>query len=89
MTREAFEAALDQGQLWTRVGSRWYVCRRNGQTKVWKRDESRFEVPIKYRFRDAARVESRHFYSGFVDQYFTIATESPNAQAPAFSRAQS
>mgnify|MGYP003394573501 FL=1 len=24
------------------------VCRRNGQTRTWKRDVARFEVPIKY-----------------------------------------
>jgi hypothetical protein len=72
MTREAFEAALDHAQLWTKVGSKWYLVRRNGRTRLWKSDPGRFLIPVKFRFRDTARVESRHFNSGFVDQFFRI-----------------
>jgi hypothetical protein len=84
MTRTAFEGALDSASLWTRIrthkGDRWYVCRRNGSTRVWKRDPDRFEVPVKFRLRDCIRVTSIHFNSGEVDQWFRIATENPNDQ---------
>lgn len=78
MTREAFEAALDAGLLQTKIlyrdGEKWYTCRRNGRTRVWKRDPSRFEIPVKFRFRDTMRVTSNHFYSGEVDRWFRINT---------------
>jgi hypothetical protein len=45
--RETVEDALDRGHLWMAVGGRWWRCRRNGQTKTWKRDEARWKVPIK------------------------------------------
>ena len=46
--RKTIEDALDQGHLWMAVaGSRWWRCRRNGQTRTWKRDATRFDIPIK------------------------------------------
>jgi hypothetical protein len=72
MIREVFETALDAGQLETRVGDRWYRCRRNGRTKTWKRDPSRFEIPIKYRWRDTTRVRSEHFESGAIADWFRV-----------------
>lgn len=79
MTREAFETALDAGQLQTaivrREGTEWYTCRRNGRTQTWKRDLARFEIPIKYRWRDTMRVKSDHFYNGEIDKWFRIAAE--------------
>lgn len=76
MTREAFEAALDAGHLLTKVidrrGDRWYTCRRNGRTRSWKRDPSRFEIPVKFRLRDYITVRSEHFYNGEVDRWFRI-----------------
>jgi len=76
MTREAFETALDSGQLLTMVQwrdhSQWYTCRRNGRTRTWKRDSDRFIIPIKYRYRDTMRVTERHFNNGSVDHWFRI-----------------
>lgn len=42
------EAALDKHQLWAfmRNGTYWLV-RRNGVTKRWKREPWRFRIPIK------------------------------------------
>ena len=78
MTREAFEAALDRGHLQTALRGRetkWYTCRRNGKTRLWKRDSSRFEIPIKYRYRDTARIKSDDFYNGTVDHWFRITSQ--------------
>ena len=86
MTREAFETALDAGLLQIKkVISRtryrrnlhkpiteWYTCRRNGKTQTWNKDPSRFEIPIKYSFKDTVRVKSEHFYRGEVDTWFRI-----------------
>ena len=79
MTREAFEAALDRGTLETRVtdrsGDRWYRVRRNGRTKTWKRDPSRFIIPIKFRLRDTMQAQDRHFHNGEIDKWFRIRAE--------------
>jgi hypothetical protein len=76
MTREAFEAALDHGLLQTRIvsrgGDKWYTCRRNGRTKTWKSDASRFEIPVKFRLKDTMRVKSFFFYNGAIDYWFRI-----------------
>jgi hypothetical protein len=56
MTGETFsptlndlEYALDKHWLWAhmRNGNYW-LCRRNGATKRWKRDPERFRVPVKF-----------------------------------------
>jgi hypothetical protein len=80
MTREAFETALDRGQLQTCIrghDTKWYAVRRNGRTRTWKRDPTRFEIPVKYRFRETWRVTADHFNSGAVDHWFRINQESP------------
>ena len=83
MTREAFEAALDAGRLetlmLTRTGEKWYLCRRNGRTQTWKRDSSRFEIPVKFRLRDCIRVKDKHFNNGDVDYWFRIVKEDAHA----------
>lgn len=47
-TREQLETALDAGQLHATLtnGKVWRV-RRNGATRVWKRDPTRFRIPVK------------------------------------------
>jgi hypothetical protein len=80
MTREAFEAALDSGRLetllqtilGTRGEPRWYRCRRNGRTRTWKRDTTRFAIPIKFRLKNCDLITSEDFYSGEVDKWFRI-----------------
>lgn len=78
MTREQFEAALDGGTLETRIlqrgGPRWYRVRRNGRTQTWKRSPSRFEIPIKFRYRDTMRVTNAHFSRGDIPEWFREAT---------------
>lgn len=83
MTREAFEAALDAGHLWTAIrgyDTRWYRCRRNGRTRTWKRDPSRFLIPVKFRLKDCMRVQDHDFTMGVVDKWFHIGAEAPNRE---------
>ena len=48
LTLPELEALLDSSQIECLMGSgRWWRLRRNGQTKRWKRDESRFRIPVK------------------------------------------
>jgi hypothetical protein len=52
------ETALDTGKLYAAAGSnRYWLARRNGATKRWKRDATRFRIPIKYGFRGTGRIE--------------------------------
>lgn len=65
MTRAEFEAALDAGileiQEVTLKGEvKWYRCRRNGRTRTWKRDPSRFIIPVKYKFRECVQITQDH-----------------------------
>lgn len=75
MTRETFEAALDEGRLftkiiWLRGEPKWYLCRRNGKTRTWKSDPARFEIPIKFRLRDFMVIRAENFNRGEVDEWF-------------------
>lgn len=57
MTREEIEKALDEGRLWMQVrGGRWWICRRNGKTRTWKRTVFRFEIPIKAGLKVTGRI---------------------------------
>ena len=48
ITLDDIEAALDCGQLWARMSNdKYWVLRRNGKTQRWKRDPSRFYIPVK------------------------------------------
>jgi hypothetical protein len=67
MTREELETALDRGQLQVCADGRgkwygkWYDIRRNGQTKTWKREPGKVEIPCKVGFREAFRLRGDHF----------------------------
>jgi hypothetical protein len=42
------EQALNNHSLWMRVANdKYWLCRRNGNTKRWKRDTDRFAIPLK------------------------------------------
>ena len=71
------EAALDAGQLFRPVGNgRYWQCRRNGATKTWKREPSRFLIPIKYGFRgyDVITAQTLSNYRIAPDRYAAEAT---------------
>lgn len=52
-TLKEIEYALDHSMLWVAVGSRGahWLCRRNGKTRLWKREPTRFEIPYKTGFK--------------------------------------
>lgn len=57
MKLHLIEEALKAGNLWARMANnRTWVLRRNGATKMWKRDPSRFEIPVKAGLRACARI---------------------------------
>jgi hypothetical protein len=64
MTREEFETALDAHRLWIQEWPngkcRWYLVRRNGRTRTWKKDAARWEIPIKWKFRSTGRVNEKY-----------------------------
>ena len=48
----SFEKALDRGILRVRVASgNYWSMRRIGQTRLWKREVSRWAIPVKYGWR--------------------------------------
>lgn len=58
-TREQIEAALDSGNLQTLMThGKWWVLRRNGQTKTWKTRPHDFHIPVKYGLRGYGTVDS-------------------------------
>lgn len=47
-TRDDIERALDAGELFGLMNDdRFWRLRRNGRTQAWKRDPSRFRIPVK------------------------------------------
>lgn len=58
LTLAQIEGALDQGKLYAKMSNgREWQCRRNGRTQTWKRDPSRFRIPVKAGFRATGAVE--------------------------------
>ena len=57
-TLEEAEAALGAGRLFVFMAhGRYWLARRGGATKLWKRDPARFRVPIKAGFRARGAIE--------------------------------
>jgi hypothetical protein len=72
-----YEQALDAGQLFIAMRSgAWWQCRRNGQTKTWKRSPNRFYIPIKYGFRGYHAITETDAHS-----CFRIANRRADAEA--------
>jgi hypothetical protein len=60
------ELALDHGNLFIAMSNgRFWLCRRNGSTKLWKRDLTRFRLPIKFGLKGTGQIdeatELKHF----------------------------
>jgi hypothetical protein len=56
-TRDDIETALDAGGLYVAMGNgRWWPLRRNGATKLWKKDAARFRIPVKAGLRTYAAI---------------------------------
>lgn len=61
-----FEEALNAGNVWgaMRNGRFWRV-RRNGATRRWRRDPSRWEIPIKAGLRSYATINQDSHIAAF------------------------
>jgi hypothetical protein len=56
-TLAEIEQALDSHTLFTAMApGKWWLLRRNGATKRWKRSPERFTIPIKFGFRGAGAI---------------------------------
>ena len=75
--RADIEMALDTSRLYVNVGrGKWWLCRRNGATKTWKRDAARYYIPFKAGFRDYGNVTE-----GSRLDVFRIATSRDDAES--------
>jgi hypothetical protein len=73
------ERALDAGRLYIAMNSgRWWLTRRNGATKTWKRAETRREIPIKFGFKLCGRI-GRDIETNW--QHFRIADSRDEAES--------
>jgi hypothetical protein len=74
-TRAQLEEALDSGRLWCLMrDGRWWKCRRNGRTQLWKTRPDEFRIP----FKAGLKV-----YGGLTEavtrDYFRISDENPSS----------
>ena len=59
------DRALDAHHLWiTRFPGTYYQARRNGATKRWKRDPTRFSIPVKVGSKTTHRIEDMNDFHG-------------------------
>lgn len=63
LTLAEIESALKTGQLWLMMGcspsntvTHYWALRRNGMTKRWKRDVTRWEIPVKGGLRECVTI---------------------------------
>lgn len=62
-----FERALDSGRVGVRMmNGRVWKARRNGRTRLWKRDAERWAVPIKFGLRHCGLVTNETIAEEFV-----------------------
>lgn len=59
-TLQEIENALDHGALFASMtGGKWWLARRNGKTKLWKREPARFRIPFKVGFKQQDSLTER------------------------------
>ena len=62
ITRDNIDNLLDRGQIEVKMGNgNWWQLRRNGATKLWKRDETRIRIPVKAGFRATDQITENDF----------------------------
>lgn len=65
ITRDNVEQLLDARRIEVSVGGgHWWVVRRNGATKLWKKSPERIRIPIKAGFRDTGVIDEGDFING-------------------------
>lgn len=63
-TRQDMETALAKGHLWVAMANgRYWRLRRNGETRTWKRDAARFEIPCKAGLKSYCTVDNHNLNS--------------------------
>lgn len=75
--RQEIETALAAGNLWAAMrNGRYWKLRRNGATQTWKRDPSRFSIPVKAGLRSCTRITETDIGS----DNFLISETDPNVK---------
>jgi hypothetical protein len=75
-SRAQIESALDKQMLYVALNNgKFWLARRNGATRTWKRSPERFYIPIKYGFRGYISIDE---HSGRM--LLRIATSRENAE---------
>jgi len=71
ITRENVDKLLDQGRIGAvmNTGKVW-KARRNGKTKLWKRDPERICIPFKVGFKEYGQITERHFIDGVLSEHY-------------------
>lgn len=68
LTRANVEAYLDAGQLYVQMANgRWWRIRRNGRTQTWKRDATRFRIPIKAGLKSCGDISDANVLGQYID----------------------
>jgi hypothetical protein len=57
MNKQQATNSENRAFIHTPTGKTW---RRNGQTKTWKRDENRFEIPVKFGLYDYGYITNEN-----------------------------
>lgn len=62
ITRENIDRLLDNGCIEVKmINGNWWKIRRNGKTRLWKRDPNRIRIPIKYGLRGTTTIYEADF----------------------------
>ncbi len=62
ITRANVNQLLDTHRLQIHMtNGNWWDCRRNGQTRYWKRDANRIHIPFKYGFKSYGNITEADF----------------------------
>ncbi len=86
MTRQEIDTALDNHTLYIAMAKpgKWWQLRRNGATQTWKRDPSRFRIPVKFGLKGYEAITET-----FPTDQLRIAPDRETAEkGPAPSRAK-
>ena len=82
--RLAIEGALERGHLWAAMqNGRYWRLRRNGATKLWRREADRFSIPVKAGFKSCARIDENSHVACVTDAGwraadFVVTDHDPN-----------
>lgn len=62
ITRDNIDQLLDSRMIQAAMShGSWWLVRRNGQTKTWKKDATRIRIPIKFGFKGTGAITESDF----------------------------